>query len=41
MKVARVTVTAMIQGLMAGRSEAIYGTGKEAVVELIQVPTPL
>src|SRR5260370_3388253 len=36
MKVARVTVTAMTQGLMAGRSEAAYGRGKEAVVELIQ-----
>src|SRR6266849_6919527 len=36
MKVASVTVTAMIQGLIAGRPLAIYGTGMEAVVELIR-----
>jgi hypothetical protein len=40
MKVARVTVTAMIQGLIAGRSVTAEAEGMEAVAVLISVPTP-
>jgi hypothetical protein len=39
MKVASVTVTAMIQGLIADRVAATFGKGKEAVVALIACPT--
>src|SRR5258708_3592155 len=38
MKVARVTVTAMIQGLIAGRVAATLGTEMEASATLIWVP---
>src|SRR5260370_27180790 len=38
MKVARVTVTAMIHGLMAGRVAATFGKEMEPVVALMEVP---
>src|SRR5713101_7517350 len=40
MKVASVTVTAMIHGFTAARSAAARGKGMEAVIELISEPTP-
>jgi hypothetical protein len=40
MKVARVTVTAMIQGFTTGRSAA-RGKGSEAVKELMSMQQPL
>src|SRR5260370_22059551 len=40
MKVASVTVTAMIHGFTADRSAAARGKGMEAVIELISEPTP-
>src|SRR5260370_1102729 len=40
MKVASVTVMAMIQGFTADRSAAARGKGMEAVIELISEPTP-
>src|SRR5258707_3200507 len=38
MKVASVTVTAMIHGLIASRSERAYAVGMEAVTVLISAP---
>ena len=38
MKVASVTVTAMIQGLIPGRVAALSGAGTEAAAALIGVP---
>ena len=40
MKVARVTVMAMIQGFTADRSRAARGKGREALIELIFAPMP-
>src|SRR5882762_6681022 len=40
MKVASVTVMAMIQGFIAGRSAAARGKGTEAVIGLISEPSP-
>ena len=37
-KVARVTVTAMIQGLIPGRDAATFGKEMESVVALIRCP---